>query len=42
MRETDHNAIMERVDADGNMIGFSILNLVQYALSHLATIGGKG
>jgi hypothetical protein len=29
MRETDNDAIMEQVVTDGNMIGFSILNLVR-------------
>ncbi len=29
MRETDHDAIMERVDMDGNLIGFSILAVSQ-------------
>ncbi len=31
MRETTHDAVMERVDDDGNVLGFSILNV-----SHLA------
>lgn len=30
MRETDNDTIMERVDQDGNLLGFSIL-----AVSHL-------
>ena len=34
MRETDHEAIMERVNADGNVIGFSILNVSRLAKSH--------
>lgn len=31
MRETDNDAIMERVDQDGNLLGFSVL-----AVSHLS------
>ena len=27
MRETESDAIMERVDKDGNLLGFSILNV---------------
>ncbi len=27
MRETDHDAVMERVDDQGNILGFSILNV---------------
>jgi uncharacterized protein YuzE len=27
MRETDNDAVMERVDSAGNVIGFSILNV---------------
>ena len=27
MRETKHDAVMERVDAQGNLIGFSILGV---------------
>jgi uncharacterized protein YuzE len=27
MRETDHDAVMERVDTQGNVIGFSILKV---------------
>jgi uncharacterized protein YuzE len=34
MRETDHDAIMERVDIDGNVIGFSILNVSRIAKGH--------
>lgn len=34
MRETDHDAIMERVDVDGNVISFSILNVSRLAKSH--------
>lgn len=34
MRETDHDAIMERVDIDGNVIGFSILNVSRLAKNH--------
>lgn len=31
MRETDQDAILERVDQDGNIIGFSVLNVSQLA-----------
>lgn len=34
MRETDHDAIMERVDTEGNVIGFSILNVNRLAKNH--------
>jgi len=34
MRETDHDAIMERIDTDGNVIGFSILNVSRLAKDH--------
>ncbi|MGH8580382.1 MAG: DUF2283 domain-containing protein [Gammaproteobacteria bacterium] len=30
MKETDHDAVMERVDADGNVIGFSILGVSRF------------
>ena len=29
MRETDHDAIMERVDEKGNILGFSIMQVSQ-------------
>ncbi len=29
MRETDNDAIMERVDTQGNILGFSVLNVSQ-------------
>jgi hypothetical protein len=29
-KETDHDAVMERVDAEGHMIGFSILGVSQF------------
>lgn len=31
MRETAHDAVMERVDGDGNVIGFSILQISRLA-----------
>lgn len=31
MRETDNDAVMERVDAQGNILGFSVLNVSQLA-----------
>ena len=27
MRETDNDSVMERVDADGNLVGFSVMNV---------------
>jgi len=30
-RETDHEAVMERVDEDGNLLGFSILGVSLFA-----------
>lgn len=32
-KETTHNAVMERVDAQGNIIGFSILGVSQHRKS---------
>jgi len=29
MQETDHDAILERVDQTGNILGFSVLNVSQ-------------
>jgi hypothetical protein len=29
-KETDHDAVMERVDAEGHVIGFSILGVSQF------------
>jgi hypothetical protein len=29
MQETNHDAVMERVDEDGNILGFSILGVSQ-------------
>ena len=34
MRETDHDSVMERVDMDGNVIGFSILNVSHLSQDH--------
>ncbi len=31
MRETENEAVMERVDAEGNLLGFSILAVSQLA-----------
>ncbi len=31
MRETAHDAVMERVDEDGKLLGFSILNVSRLA-----------
>jgi uncharacterized protein YuzE len=31
VRETDNDAVMERVDAQGNILGFSVLNVSQLA-----------
>jgi hypothetical protein len=30
MKETGHDAVMERVDADGRVIGFSILGVTRF------------
>jgi uncharacterized protein YuzE len=30
MKETKHDAVMERVDADGHVIGFSILGVSRF------------
>ncbi len=30
MRETDHDAVMERVDDEGNILGFSIMQVTQF------------
>mgnify|MGYP005838866949 CR=1 FL=1 len=30
MRETEHDAVMERVDEQGNILGFSILGVSQF------------
>lgn len=32
-KETTHDAVMERVDAQGNVIGFSILGVTQHRKS---------
>ena len=37
MRETDNDAIMERVDAEDNVIGFSILGVGQLSKDHPLT-----
>ena len=34
MRETDHDSVMERVDRDGNVIGFSILDVSHLSQDH--------
>ncbi len=31
MRETDHDAVMERVDEQGQVLGFSILGISRHA-----------
>ena len=31
MRETDNDAVMERVDEDGNVLGFSVLRVSELA-----------
>lgn len=33
LRETAHDAVMERVDAEGNLLGFSILAVSQLSKS---------
>lgn len=44
MRETDHEAVMERVDAAGNVLGFTVMAVSQLDKDHplvaqLATAG---
>jgi uncharacterized protein YuzE len=34
MKETRHDAVMERVDANGNVIGFSILGVSRFRKSN--------
>jgi uncharacterized protein YuzE len=34
MRETNHDAVMERVDEHGNVVGFSILGVSRQAKEH--------
>ena len=34
MRETSNDALMERVDEHGNLLGFSILNVSRLAADH--------
>ena len=36
MRETEHEALMERVDEHGQVVGFSILGLVVFVKSVLS------
>jgi hypothetical protein len=45
MRQTGNNAIMERVDLEGNLLGFSILAVSQLAKSKplmAELLSGKG
>jgi len=30
MRETENDALMERVDEEGNVLGFSVLNVTEF------------
>jgi hypothetical protein len=30
MRQTDHDAVMERVDEDGNILGFSVMQVTRF------------
>ncbi len=30
MRETDNDAVMERVDEEGNILGFSVMNVSEH------------
>ena len=34
MRETDHDAVMERVDAAGNVLGFTVMAVSQLDKDH--------
>ena len=45
MRETENDAVMERVDTEGNLLGFSILAVSQLAKSKpliAELLSGKG
>ncbi len=45
LRETDHDAIMERVDDQGNILGFSVLSVSQISKEkplYAQLIGHKG
>ena len=45
MRETENDAVMERVDLEGNLLGFSILAVSQLAKSKplmAELLSGKG
>jgi uncharacterized protein YuzE len=47
MRETDNDAVMERVDNQGNILGFSVLNVSQLSkqqplYAQLAAAQGPG
>ncbi|QKD80804.1 DUF2283 domain-containing protein [Thermoleptolyngbya sichuanensis A183] len=45
LRETENDAVMERVDLDGNLLGFSILAVSQLAKSKplmAELLSGKG
>ncbi|MCC5896830.1 MAG: DUF2283 domain-containing protein [Phormidium sp. BM_Day4_Bin.17] len=45
MRETENDAVMERVDLEGNLLGFSILGVSQLAQSKpliAELLSGKG
>jgi uncharacterized protein YuzE len=45
MRETENDAVMERVDSEGNLLGFSILAVSQIAKSKpliAELLSGKG
>jgi uncharacterized protein YuzE len=45
MRETENDAVMERVDLEGNLLGFSILGVSQLAKSKplmAELLSGKG
>jgi ribosomal protein S11 len=34
MKETDNESVMERVDAEGNVIGFSVQGISQFKNGH--------
>ena len=40
MRETENDAIMERVDVEGNILGFSVMNVSRFT-AKIADGGGE-
>ena len=40
-RETDNDAVMEKVDPDGNLLGFSILKVSSLSAAHPVSVNLK-